>query len=99
MARRTVTAAEYVEGHDDEMRIILGELVENAAKASLHWAAARRLIRDNPDAALTDLVHAEIALKTFIRIERTDALRVIDRASALLDRELPNPDDGTSPAK
>jgi hypothetical protein len=96
MARRKLSAAEYVERHDNEMRIILGELVENAAKASLHWEAARRVVRNSPEKALTELVEAQIALATFIRIERTDALRVVGRASDLLDDELPDSDDTTS---
>lgn len=93
MARKKLTAAEYVELHDGEMRTILGELIENAAKANLHWKNAHGLVRDDPDRALTELVEAWIALDTFIPIERRDALRVIDRASDLLDQELPDADD------
>jgi hypothetical protein len=97
MARTKLNAADYFDQHDTEMRVILGELLENAAKANLHWAAAQRVIRDNPERALEELVAAWIALDTFIRIERTDALRVINRASDLLDHELPNGDDAPPP--
>lgn len=97
MARKRVTAADYVERHDREMRGILGELLENASKANLNWTYTRDYVRGNPDRALDELVAAEIALKTFIRIELSAALRVIDRASDLLDQELPDDDDSMSP--
>ena len=37
MARAKATAADYIERHDGEMRIILGEPVENAGKINMHF--------------------------------------------------------------
>lgn len=89
MARQRLTAAQYIERYDAEMRVILGEMAENVARANLRWAAAAYLIRHDPERALKELVEAEIALSIAVRIERTDALRRITAASNLIDRELP----------
>lgn len=92
MPRRKLTAAEYIERYDAEMRVILGELVENAAQVNLHWAAAVQLVRHHPERALEELANAWMALKTVVPIERRDALRRINAASDLLDSELPDED-------
>ena len=93
MARRKLTAAEYIERYDGEMRVILGELAENAARANNHWTMAVDVVRRNPERALEELSEAWVALATSIKVERSDALKLIDRASALLDRELPDEDE------
>jgi hypothetical protein len=90
MARGKVSAADFVEAHDDEMRIILGELVENAGKLNRLWETARRVVRKDPDYALTLLVEAEILLGIDVRIERTDSLQRIRSATRRLDKELPD---------
>ncbi len=90
MARGKVSAADFVEDHDEEMRIILGELIENAGKLNLLWEAARRVVREDPDRALTLLVEAEILLGIDVRIERTDSLRRIESATRRLGEELPD---------
>jgi len=90
MPRRRQTAAEYIERRDAEMRIILGELAENAVRANLGWAAAVRAARLDPDRALTELVEVEIALDIPVRIERADALRRIRAANRRLDRSRPD---------
>jgi hypothetical protein len=66
MPRPRLTAAEYVERNDAEMRVILGELAENAAHANVQWAAAVRLMRHDPERALEALVDAWVALKTAV---------------------------------
>jgi hypothetical protein len=88
MPRRGLTAAEYIESVDPEMRVILGELNENAARASLHWANAASLARADPARAMKELAEAWAVLSTTIRIERADSPRRINHASDLLDREL-----------
>jgi hypothetical protein len=95
MGRKKQSAADYIEEHDLEMRVILGEMVENAAKANAYWMYARLWARDRPEEALKSLVEAEIVLDVPLRIERTDALRRIGAASKLLDSELPDDDDIT----
>lgn len=92
MARKKLTASDYVAEVDEVMRLILGEMVQNAANANVHWDAVVRLIRSKPEAALEHLVGAWVPLTTAIRVERTDALRLIDRAMELLDKELPGDD-------
>lgn len=93
MPRRKLTAAEYVERYDPEMRVIL-ELAENAARVNLQWANAAALVRRHPDRALTELVDAATILEIVVRIERSDALRRISAASELLDAELPDDESG-----
>jgi hypothetical protein len=93
MPRKKLTAAEYLDSQDEVMRLILGEMVQHTANANVYWDAAQRLIAKNPEAALTHLVDAWIALNTFIPIERSDALRVVNRTMALLDRELPDDEE------
>ena len=78
------------------MRIILGEMVQNVANANVHWDAAQRSIRMNPEVALEHLVEAWVALDVPVRVERADAIRVLNRAMELLDRELPDDDDHSS---
>lgn len=89
---RKLSAADYIERYDGEMRVILGELVENAARANLSWAHAAEAVRGSPDNALSHLSEAWVALSTLIRIERIDALRRINVASDLLNDELPDGD-------
>lgn len=45
MVRTKQTAADYIERHDGEMRIILAELVESAGKINLSWTFARNQAR------------------------------------------------------
>lgn len=92
MARAKQTAADYIERHDGEMRVILGELVENAGKINMHWVLGRDQAREYPEAALKHLIDAEILLGIIVRIERSDALRTIHSAIDRLGSELP--DDG-----
>lgn len=92
MAREKPTAADYIERHDGEMRIILGELVEYAGKINIWWTFARNQARKHPEAALTNLIDAEIHLDHHVRLELTDSLRVIRAAVKRLGAELP--DDG-----
>jgi head-tail adaptor len=92
MPRRNISAADYIERHDAEVRVILGELVENAARLNLHWAAAAYHVRRDPERALKELAEAEVVLSVAVRIERIDALRRISGASDLLDGELPDDD-------
>jgi hypothetical protein len=91
MAKK-LSAADYIERYDGEMRIILGELAENAAIANLNWAHAALSVRQSPEAALKHLADAWVALATAVKIERRDALRRINAASDLLDAELPDND-------
>lgn len=92
MARAKLTAADYIERHDQEMRIILGELVEYAGRINIWWTFARNQARKHPEAALTNLSDAEVYLDNHIRLELTDSLRVIRAAAKRLAAELP--DDG-----
>lgn len=96
MPKKKLTAADYLESRDHLMRIILGEMVQNAANANVHWDAAQRLIGQNPDAALEHLAEAWVALDVPIRVERADAIRVLNRTMQLLDSELPDDDDHSS---
>ena len=90
MARGKVSAADFVEARDGEMRIILGEMVENVGKVEMLWQAARNAVREDPGHALTLLVEAEILLDVDVRNERTDSLERIRRATRRLDEELPD---------
>lgn len=93
MARNKQTAADYMERHDAEMRIILGELVENAGRINMWWTFAHSTVRQDPQRAFELLIDAEIHLNNHVRLELTDSLRrmraVIDR----LDAELPDDED------
>lgn len=97
MPRKRATAADYMERHDPEMRIILGELVENAARVANWWTSARLEVADHPDRALRTLADAETHLDIHVRIELSDSLRRIRAAMDRLDRELPD-DTGDSEA-
>lgn len=94
MARRKQTAAEYIDHHDAEMRIIIGELVESAAVINLSWTNARLRAREHPEDALRDLVEAETRLHHHVRLELSDSLRRVRSAIDRLEAELP-PEDVT----
>ena len=91
MAKK-LSAADYIERYDGEMRIILGELAESAAAANLNWTHAAHSVRRSPETALKHLVDAWVALETAVKIERRGALRRINAASDLLGAELPDDD-------
>lgn len=93
MARAKETAADYIERHDDEMRVILGELAEYAGKINMWWTFAVHAARKHPEQALTHLTEAETHLDIHVRIELGDSLRRIRSAISRLDAELPDPDD------
>ena len=93
MRSHRLTAAEYIERCDAEMRLILGELAADAARVNLHWAAASQLVKHHPEDALKELTDAWVALTTAVKVERRAALRRINAASNLLDRELPDDED------
>ena len=42
MERRRLTAADYIERHDEWMRSNLGEMAAYAARISVLWATARQ---------------------------------------------------------
>lgn len=92
------SAAEYLEKHSIGVSIILAELAESAGSGSRSWNLAVELARRDPDRAQTHLIDAEIRLDIHVRLERSDTLRPIRRAIALLDRELPDSDDESSTA-
>lgn len=92
MARKKQTAADYIARHDDEMRIILGELAEYAGKINMWWTLAVRAAHRDPEQALTHLIEAEIHLDIHARTELTDSLRRIRSAIRRLGSELPEPD-------
>lgn len=89
MPRAKLTAADYIERYDPEVRIILSDLVDFAGKIKAWWTSARVLARDDPDQAMTDLIEAEMHLDIHVRIELRDSLRRIRAAIDLLDAELP----------
>ena len=93
MVRAKQTAAEYMERHDAEMRIILGELVESAGLINLAWTSARYGAQADVDGASTVLVEALIRLEIHVRNERLDSLRVIRTALKLLDGEVPDDEE------
>jgi len=93
MPRQKRSAAEYLEAHDAEMRLILGELVEYAGRINLWWRNAALVVRDHPDQALTDLIDAETYLSIHVRIELADSLRRIRSAIDILAAELPEEND------
>jgi hypothetical protein len=93
MVRKKQTAADYIDRYDDEMRIILGELAEHAAKINMWWTFAVHAARKHPEQALTHLIDAEIYLDIHVRIELADSLKRIRSAISRLDAELPDPDD------
>lgn len=95
MARGTQTAADYIERHDGEMRIILGELAENAGQINMWWTFARNAVRDEPERALALLIDAEIHLNHHVRLELADSLRRIRASIERLAVEHPDhPDEG-----
>jgi hypothetical protein len=96
MPRHKQSAADYIERHDPEMRIILGELVEVSGQINLSWANAALLVRDHPKKALSDPVDAEVHLSHHVRVELADSLRRIRSAIALLDEELSDGEDDGS---
>jgi hypothetical protein len=74
------------------MRIILGELVEYAGKINIWWTFARNQARKHPEAALRNLIDAEIYLDNHVRLELSDSLRVIRAATKRLAAEQPDDD-------
>jgi hypothetical protein len=96
MPRQKPSAADYLERHDAEMRLILGELVEYAGRINLWWRNAALVVRNHPERALTDLIDAEIHLSVHVRIELADSLRRIRSAITLLGEELPEDEDDAS---
>jgi hypothetical protein len=98
MARRKQSAADFIERYDGEMRIILGELVENAGKLNMLWVFARNAAGHDSDRAMTLLIEAQILLEHHLKIERSDSLRRIRAAIDRLDREPPDEEDSDAPA-
>lgn len=94
MRREPRLAADDLESHATEVAVILAELAEYAGIAARAWALALADVREDPDAALRELVTAEIRLEHMARIEVRDALRLIRAAGERLDRELPDDEDG-----
>ncbi len=93
MSRKKQTAADYIERHDDVMRLILGEMVGYARQIDGWWASAHDVVREDPDAAIRLLIDAEIHLNTHVRIDLADSLRYIRAAIDRLDAELPDDPD------
>jgi hypothetical protein len=96
MAPRRQTAAEYIEEHDFEMRVILGELAENAGQLNMLWTLASMQALKSPQLAFDKLIEALTVLDVPVRIERTDGLRTIRSAIKRLDAELPDDEDDHS---
>lgn len=100
MPRPKLSAAEYIERHATEVGVILAELAENAGKAGRAWMLAVEWARRGDlDRAMTAVVEADIALDIPVRLERQDSRRILQRALALLDEELPDDDDRPVPRR
>ena len=93
MSRRKLTAAEYVEENALLVPAILGDMVEHLGAAIQHWSQAVWAIRaGDPDRALTGVVEFEIAVD-ILKVGRAELHAIAERASRLLDAELPDDDE------
>jgi hypothetical protein len=95
MVRNKQTAAEYIERHDGEMRVILGELAENAGQINMWWTLAVGSVREDPERALELLIDGEIHLHHHVRLELSSGLRRNRAAIDRLNAELPDDEDDT----
>jgi hypothetical protein len=95
VARKKQTAAEYIDDIATYVGMMLSELAENAGRANSAWMrAVDAARRGDLDRAETLIIEADIAVDIPVRIERQDIRRAWHRALVLLDRELPDDDEG-----
>jgi hypothetical protein len=97
MASKKPTAVDYIERHDEEMRLRLGEMAEYAARISVWWNTARVRAHQRPDEALAKLVEAEVSLDEYVQFAATDCMRKIRAAVNRLETELPEGRARTKP--
>ena len=94
MARRKVTAAEYIHEQTLVPFGILGDLVEHLGQAAQAWSAAVQAAEAGDlDRALTYVVEFDIAIDIPLRVGRAELHRLAERAANLLDAELPDDEE------
>ncbi|HLO36784.1 MAG TPA: hypothetical protein VK194_11905 [Candidatus Deferrimicrobium sp.] len=94
MARRTTTAAEYIEANALLVPLILGDLIEHLGQAAQEWSQAVWAARSGDlDKALTHVVEVGIAVDIPLRVGRAELRSITERAGNRLDAELPEDDD------
>jgi len=86
-------------GRNDEfIRLVIGELLEGAARLNLAWSRAVALKDTRPEKALTELANVLPWLEISLPIEASDIATVIDRAldelEAISEAAHPTGEDG-----
>jgi hypothetical protein len=97
MARRKKTAAEYIEANELLVPFIIGDMVEHLGHAVQEWSQAVWAARDGDlDKALKHVVEVWIDIDVPLRVSRSELRSMMDRASNLLDGELPDDEEASN---
>ena len=65
---------------DEFVRLVIGELIEGAARLNVAWSRAVALKERNPEEAMAELANILPFLEISLPIEASDLVNVIDRA-------------------
>jgi hypothetical protein len=91
MARRKLTAAEYIESQALLTPLIIGDMIEHLGTALQSWGlAVEAARRGDLDRALTEVVAVEINCDIPLKVGRGELRAMMGRAGRLLDLELPD---------
>lgn len=84
--------------NDQFVRLVLGEMLEHAARLNLAWARAVELKDSDPEEAMQQLADMLPFLEVMVAIEAQDLVKVIDRAldelEAITEAVNPTGEDG-----
>ena len=94
MARRKQTAAEFIEANALYVPLVIGDLVEHLGDAAQRWSQAVYAARNGDlDKALQFVVDVDVNIDIPLKVGRSGLHAITERASRLLDAELPDDDD------
>ena len=89
-SKKSTAAAEYIEAHDNEVRLGLAEIAEFVTRLSSNWARTSARVRDDPVAAYDALQEAEYDYLRYVRLQLIDCLGQIGVALDRLEDGLPD---------
>ena len=95
MARRKQTAAEFIDANALYVPFVIGDLMEHLGRAAQQWSQAVYAAREGDlEKALQFVVDVDIDIDIPLKVGRSGLHSITERASRLLDGELPDDDEG-----
>lgn len=83
----TRRGSDLLQALDPATRVIVGELAQTAAEASVEWSLAVNAARRDPELAMEHLAKVQVLLETSLAVEVKDLAKATQDALDALERQ------------